>query len=61
VSGKNLRSNLGGLMIDGTGMDAGNGKGSIMGLYRLGFMMGTESNNALTSSIDSSMSKFIPK
>jgi len=52
---------LGGSMIDGTGMDVGNGKGSTLGLHRLVSMMETESNYVLTSSIESSMSKFIPK
>ena len=61
MSGRSLRSNLGGSIIDGTGIDVGNGKDSTLGLHRLVSMMGTESNSALTSSIDSSMSKFIPK
>jgi len=59
VSGKGLSSNLGGSTIDGTGTDVDNGEGSTLGLYRLVSMMATESNNAFTSSIDSSISKFI--
>ena len=42
-------------MIDETGTDVDMGKGSILGFHNLMFMMGTESNNALTSSIDSSI------
>jgi len=48
-------------MIDGTGTDVDIGKGSTLGFYRLVFIMGTESNNALTTFIDLTMSKFIPK
>ena len=48
-------------MIDGTGTNIDIGKGSNLGFHKLMFMVGTESNNALTSSINSSMLKFIPK
>jgi len=61
VSGKDLNSNLGDSTINEIGTDIDNGKVSILGLHMLVFMTGTEPNNALTSSIDSSMSKFIPK
>ena len=61
VSGKGLSSNLGGSMIDGTETDVDSGESSTLGLHRLVSMMGTESNIAFTSSIDSSISKFIPK
>ena len=33
VFGKGLSSNLGGLMIDGTGTNVDNGKGSMLGLH----------------------------
>ena len=61
VSSRGLSFNLGDLMIDGTGTYIDIGKGSTLGFHRLVFMMETKSNNALTYSIDSSMSKFIPK
>jgi len=48
-------------MIDGTGMDVGNGKASTLSLHKLVSIIRTEINNALTSSVDSSMSKFIQK
>ena len=48
-------------MIDEKRTDVGNGEGFTLGLHRLVSMMETKSNNALTSSIYSSMSKFIPK
>jgi len=54
VPGKGLSSNLGGSTIHGIGTDVDNGKDSTLGLHRLVSMMGTESNNVLTSSIDSS-------
>ena len=61
MPGKSLSSNLGGSTIDGTGIDVDDGEGSTLGLYRLVSMMRTKSNNAFTSSIDFSISKFIPK
>ena len=48
-------------MIDGTGIDVDTGKGSALGFHGVAYMSGIESNNALTTSIDSSMSKFCPK
>ena len=51
MSGKCLSSNFGS-MIDGTGTDVDIGKGSTLGFHGLVFVMGIESNNVLTSSID---------
>jgi len=56
-----LSSNLGGSMIDGTVIDVDTDKGPTLGFHGLLSMIGAEFNNAFTSFVDSSMSKFYPK